>query len=272
MERTFDTPDPVALYVELGGGALTVEATDTAETRVEVNGPREDEFTVEQRGRNVAVLGPKGRFFGIGTDSHTVLIVVPTGSDLATKTGSADTETIGTLGVVKLKTGSGDVELERTEGPLVVESGSGDVRCHEARAEVRIKSGSGDIDLGDVGGSTGISTGSGDVVIGVAHQSTVVKTGSGDLELKRAESDVSLTTASGDLVVGHAPRGRITAKNVSGDVRIGIPSGTPVWTDVNTVSGSVASDLQSVGKPAEGQDYVELRATTVSGDVRLVQV
>ena len=272
MHRTFDTPDPVALYVELGGGSLTVEATDTAETRVEVTGPREDEFTVEHRGRHVAVVGPTGRFFGIGTDAHTVRIVVPSGSDLATKTGSADTETIGPLGTVKLKTGSGDVELERTEGPLVIESGSGDVRCHEARAEVRIKSGSGDIDLGDVVGSTGISTGSGDVVIGVAHQSTVVKTGSGDLELKRAESDVSLTTASGDLVVGHAPRGRITAKNVSGDVRIGIPSGTPVWTDVNTVSGSVASDLQSVGKPADGQDYVELRATTVSGDVRLVQV
>jgi DUF4097 and DUF4098 domain-containing protein YvlB len=272
MDQTFDTPDPVALYVELGGGSLTVEATDTAETEVDVTGPREDEFTVEQRGRHVAVVGPKGRFFGIGTDSHTVRIVVPRESDLATKTGSADTETIGALGTVKLKTGSGDVELERTEGPLVIESGSGDVRCHEARAEVRIKSGSGDIDLGDVAGSTGISTGSGDVVIGVAHQSTVVKTGSGDLELKRAESDVSLTTASGDLVVGHAPRGRITAKNVSGDVRIGIPSGTPVWTDVNTVSGSVASDLQSVGKPADGQDYVELRATTVSGDVRLVQV
>jgi hypothetical protein len=45
-----------------------------------------------------------------------------------------------------------------------------------------------------------------------------------------------------------------------------------VWTDVNTVTGSVASNLESAGKPAEGQDYVELRATTVSGDVRLVQV
>ena len=272
MQHTFDTPDPVALYVELGSGELTVEATDTTQTRVEVTGAREEDFTVEQRGRHIAVLAPKGRFFGIGTDSHTVRIVVPTGSDLTTKTGSADTETVGTLGVVKLKTGSGDVEVERTDGVLVIESGSGAVRCHEAKSEVRIKSGSGDIDLGDVRGTTGISTGSGDVVIGIAHESTVVKTGSGDLELKRSEADVSLTTASGDLVVGPAPRGRITAKNVSGDVRIGIPSGTPVWTDVNSVSGSVASELESVGKPAEGQDYVELRASTVSGDVRLVQV
>jgi DUF4097 and DUF4098 domain-containing protein YvlB len=272
MNRTFTTPDPVALYVELGAGSVTVEAADTDETRVDISGPRAEEFAVDLHGRNLAVMAPKGRFFGIGTDDHVVRIVVPTGSDLATKTGSADTETIGQLGHVRLKTGSGDVEVERADGPMVVDSGSGDVRCHEAAAEVRIKSGSGDVDLGDVRGTTGISTGSGDVVIGVAHERTVVKSGSGDLELKRSESDVSLTTASGDLVIGHAPRGKISAKNVSGDVRVGIPSGTPVWTDINTVTGSVASNLESAGKPAEGQDYVELRATTVSGDVRLIQV
>lgn len=272
MLQTFTTPEPVALYVELGAGKLRVDATETAESQVEISGPRAEEFVVELQGRNLAVVAPKSRFFGIGADDHVVRVVVPTGSDLATKTGSADAETTGTLGVVKLKTGSGDIELERAEGPVVVDSGSGDIRCHEAVAEVRIKSGSGDVDLGDIRGTTGISTGSGDVVIGVVHDRTVVKTGSGDLELKRAEADVSLTTASGDLVIGHAPRGRITAKNVSGDVRIGIPSGTPVWTDLNSVTGSVDSDLASVGKPADGQDYVELRATTVSGDVRLVQV
>jgi len=272
MDQTFDTPDPVALFVALGAGSLAVEATDTSESRVDIDGPRADEFTVELHDGHLAVVAPKGRFLGIGHDRHTVRVVVPTGSDLSTKTGSADTETLGSLGTVTLKTGSGGVEVERADGPLVVDSGSGDIRCHEAAAEVRIKSGSGDIDLGDVRGTTGISTGSGDVVIGSVHERTVVKTGSGDLELKRAEADVNLTTASGDLVVGHAPRGRITARNVSGDVRVGIPAGTPVWTDVNTVSGSVASNLESAGKPADGQDYVELRASTVSGDVHLVQV
>jgi DUF4097 and DUF4098 domain-containing protein YvlB len=272
MHQTFETPEPVALYVELGSGSLTVAARDTDQAEVEVVGPRADEFTLEHPGPHHVVVPPRSRFFGIGTDSHELRIVVPTGSDVATKTGSADTETTGSLGQIRLKTGSGDIEIERADGPLVIDSGSGDVRCHEAAAEVRIKSGSGDVDLGDVRGTTGVSTGSGDVVIGVVHERTVVKTGSGDLELKRSESDVSLTTASGELVIGHAPRGRITAKNVSGDVRVGIPAGTPVWTDVNSVSGSVASNLASTGKPADGQDYVELRATTVSGDVRLVQV
>lgn len=270
MQNTFTTPDPVALYVELGAGNLTIEATETDESSVTVTGPRADEFVVELSGRNLAVVAPRGRLFG--TDSHNVRVIVPEASDVSTKTGSADTETTGPLGTVQLKSGSGDIEIDRADGTMVVVSGSGDVRCHETRGPVRIKSGSGDIDLGDVRGRTGISTGSGDVVIGVAHDTTVVKTGSGDLEVKRAEADVNLTTASGDLVVRHAPRGKITAKNVSGDVRIGIPGGTPVWTDVNSVTGAVKSDLQSVGKPADGQDYVELRATTVSGDVHLLQV
>lgn len=272
MHQTFDTPEPVELYVELGSGTLTVTARDTDHAEVQVEGPRAEEFTVEHRGRHLVVVPPRSRFFGIGTDTHDVRVVVPVGSDLATKTGSADTEILGTLGQIRLKNGSGDIEVERTDGPAVIDSGSGAIRLHEAAADVRIKCGSGDVDLGDVRGTTGISTGSGDVVIGVVHERTVVKTGSGDLELKRSESDVTLTTASGELVIGHATRGRITAKNVSGDVRVGIPVGTPVWTDVNSVSGSVASNLASTGKPADGQDYVELRASTVSGDVRLVQV
>lgn len=271
MRKTFTTSDHLTVIVELGAGHLTTRGADVDETVVEVHGPRADEFGVELHGSTLAVVGPRGRFFGIG-DSHDVRITVPSGSDLVTKTGSADTEATGTLGALRLKTGSGDIEIERADGIVVIESGSGDIRGHELGAEVRIKSGSGDIDLGDVRGTTGISTGSGDVVIGQAHDVTVVKTGSGDLEVKRSETNVSLSTASGDLTLGRVPQGKVIAKNVSGDVRVGIPAGTPVWTDINSVSGSVASNLVSGGRPAKGQPYVEVRATTVSGDVILQEV
>lgn len=271
MQKTFETTEPVHLYVELGAGHLTVAADDVDTTTVDIHGPRAEEFRVEQVGKQISVMAPRGRFFGHG-DDHDVRVVVPAGSDLGTKTGSADTEITGALGLVQLKTGSGDIEVERADRSVMIESGSGDVRGHELGGDVKIKSGSGDIDLGDVRGTAMISTGSGDVVIGQAHATTVVKTGSGDLEVKRSSADVSLATASGDLTLGHVPQGKVTAKNVSGDVRVGIPAGTPVWTDINSVTGSVASDLVSAGKPAEGQPYVELRATTVSGDVILRQV
>ncbi|RNL60492.1 hypothetical protein EFK50_19405 [Nocardioides marmoriginsengisoli] len=271
MRKTFTTPEPVNLYVELGSGQLATICADVTEAVVEIDGSRAEEFVVEQNGKQLAVVAPRGRFFGHG-DAHRVRITVPNGSALVTKTGSADTTSSGTLGSVKIKTGSGDVEVERADGPVVIETGSGDVKAGELAGAVRIKSGSGDVQLGDVHGTTGISTGSGDVVLDLVHDTVVMKTGSGDLQVNRAEADLSLTTASGDVTVGHALRGKVTAKNVSGDVRVGISSGTPVWTDISTVTGSVANRLDSVGKPAEGQDYVELRASTVSGDVHLQQV
>ena len=271
MRKTFSTPEPVNLYVELGSGHLTTSCADVDEAVVEIDGPRAEEFALELSGKQLAVVAPRGRFFGHG-DSHRVHVTVPNGSALYTKMGSADTTTTGTLGTVKIKTGSGDVELARADGPVVIETGSGDIKAHQLGGAVRIKSGSGDVDLGDVHGTAGISTGSGDVLLGQVHDSVVMKTGSGDLQVNRAEADVSLTTASGDVTIGNALRGKVTAKNVSGDVRVGIPTGTPVWTDISTVTGSVANRLTSVGKPAEGQDYVELRASTVSGDVHLQQV
>jgi DUF4097 and DUF4098 domain-containing protein YvlB len=271
MKQTYATPGPVSVFVELGAGRLTTVAADGSEAVVEVRGPRAEEFHVAFNGTRIDVIAPHGRFFGRG-DSHDVRVQVPTGSELVTKTGSADTTTTGTLGLLALKTGSGDIDVERADGPVVIESGSGDIKGRQFGAEVRIKSGSGDIDLGEVHGKTGISTGSGDVVLGTVHAATVIKTGSGDLQVNRSEGDVSLTTASGDLTIGAAPRGKVTAKNVSGDVRVGIPTGTPVWTDINTVTGNVKNNLASVGKPAKDQDYVELRASTVSGDVHLRQV
>lgn len=270
-EHTFQTPEPIELYVELGSGTLNTHTGDTDETRVQVTGPRAEEFEVDQHGRSISIIAPRQRF-GFGNNNHTVEVSLPTESDLVAKLGSADTVADGSYHTVKLKSGSGSVEIETTTGPTVIESGSGDIRCDRLEADLRVKSGSGDVELGEVLGTAGISTGSGDVALGRAVGKAVLKTGSGDLDVQRMESDLQLNSASGDVVVRHAVRGRLTAKSASGDVAVGIPHGTPVWTDLSTVTGSVGSDLASTGEPAEGQDHVEVRATTVSGDIALRQV
>jgi DUF4097 and DUF4098 domain-containing protein YvlB len=271
MQQTFSTPEPVSVYVELPAGDLAVRAAATAETQVHVDGPRAEDFLVSLDGRQLSVLAPKGRFFS-GNDQHHVEVLVPEDSDLATRIGSADVRTEGALGTLRLKTGSGDVTVDTATGHAVVEAGSGDITCHRLEREVRIKSGSGAVELGEVHGKAGVSTGSGDVTLGLVHDTVVVKTGSGDLTVEQPHADVSFSTASGDLHVGRADRGSIVAKSASGDVRICVPQGTPVWTDITTVSGRVGSNLQSAGEPQEGQPYLEVRASTVSGDVQLVQV
>ncbi len=99
-----------------------------------------------------------------------------------------------------------------------------------------------------------------------------MKSGSGGLRVREALADVSLKPASGDLVVDLMHRGQLVARNASGDITVGVPAGVPVWTDVSSVSGRIRSTLTSHGEPAEGQDFLELRAVTVSGDVHLAQV
>jgi DUF4097 and DUF4098 domain-containing protein YvlB len=272
-QHHFETHEPVDLFVEIGKGTVAITATETTESRVEIDGRDADQVDVRQSGNQISVVAPRQRSGFFGGDSRLdVAITVPLLSELAVKTGSADINVAGTVGTSRLKTGSGDVSTADLDGPAHVETGSGNVAIAVANAELRIKSGSGTVRVRHAESAVAVSTGSGDVEIGTANGPAAVKTGSGDLKVVDANTDVSLATGSGDLVVGTARRGRFTMKGASGDVHIGIPAGVPVWTDISTLSGSIRSTLQSAGEPAEGADHVELRAKTVSGDVVLTQV
>jgi DUF4097 and DUF4098 domain-containing protein YvlB len=270
MQKTFETPEPTSLYVELGSGSLTVACDEVVETTVEVTGKYADEVTVEQRGRQIVVIAPKNRstFFG-GNDKTDVHVTMPSRSALATKLGSADVTCTGALGETRVKTGSGDVSLDLVDAEALVEAGSGDIEIGEITGELRAKSGSGDVEVGRTRAAVSVSTGSGDIEIGSAEEAVSVKSGSGDLVVRDARSDVALSTASGELLVESMRRGQLQAKNVSGNIRVCVPAGVPVWTDVSTVTGQVRSSLRGAGQPQEGQDYVELRAKTVSGDIQL---
>jgi DUF4097 and DUF4098 domain-containing protein YvlB len=277
MKRTFTTPEPVTLYVELRAGDLVIEARDTAETTVEVSGNgAEDPSTVsvDQRGDDIVVIGLAGRhgFFGSSQQRLSVHVTVPTDSKVNTKLGSADVRAQGRLGDSLLKSGSGDLRIDELGSESFLETGSGDVTIATATGALKVKCGSGEVSVDRVDGPAEISTGSGDVAIGTASAPVSVKSGSGDTRIREASEDVALSTASGDLVVDRIRRGQLTAKNVSGDIKVGVPAGVPVWTDITCMSGTVRSSLDGAGEPAEGQDFIELRAKTVSGDVVLEQL
>jgi hypothetical protein len=237
MQETFATDGPVSLYVEIGAGAVHVHAEDTTTSEIRVAGPQADQATVEERDGQIVVIGPQRHlgFFGLGGDL-TVTARVPLGSDLATRLGSADLDVTGRMGAARLK------------------SGSGEIRVQELTGDADVLSGSGDVEVGSAGGRLRAKTGSGDIRVGAAH------------------GDVSLSSASGDVKVGPIASGVVRARTASGDVTVAVPAGTPVWTDISCLTGSVRSSLQSTGEPEQGQDYVEVRATTVSGDVLLSNV
>jgi len=272
--RTHDlaTPRPVDLLVEIHHGRVELTATQTEATRVRVVGVDAPATTVVQHEDRIEVHAPRHRtgFLGGADADLLVQVELPTASNAALRTASADISVTGSIASLQVRTGSGAVQVEELTGPAQVESGSGTVHIERALAALRVKSGSGDVHLGRCAAALTTSSGSGDVVIDAVEAPAVVKTGTGDLRIRQVAADVTLTTGSGDLTVATARRGRLRSTGASGDVRVGVPDGVAVWTDVTTISGTVRSDLAGTGAPAEGQDHIELRATTVTGDIVLV--
>ncbi|MCW2736824.1 DUF4097 family beta strand repeat-containing protein [Nocardioides sp.] len=272
LDRTFQTPEPIELYVENGRGLVDVTATSTTETTVRITGERAEEYDVRDLGDRIAILAPKGSGGFFGKDSRADIVVeVPVTSALSAKVGSSDVVTHGRFDDTRIDCGSGDVSLDVVDGSTVVQSGSGDVAAEHLAGDARIKSGSGDIRVTRADSDLLVTTGSGDVRVEAAAGELAIKTGSGDAQVGLLAGEVVFTTGSGDLVVGEAASGRITAKTASGDVRVGVRPGTPVWTDVRTASGRLASTLPTTGEPEPDQPFLEVRATTASGDVTLHQ-
>lgn len=267
VQRQFPSETPVTLRVEIGSGRVQVDATGTTTTTVEVTGRGADEVTIEQAGDTISVIGPKTRVLSIDR-RYDVRVTLPSDSTLAAKVGSAPVTVTGRLGGCSIKSGSGAISLEDVSGDASVIVGSGNVTVTGRTGSLQVKSGSGNVQVAACDDAH-VITGSGNVWIGETGEATDLKTGSGNLRLDSARGEIATIAASGDLTVGRITSGEVRAKSASGDVRIGIPHGTPVWTDISTISGDARAELESAGPPEEGQDHVVVRATTVSGRVLL---
>jgi DUF4097 and DUF4098 domain-containing protein YvlB len=150
-----------------------------------------------------------------------------------------------------------------------VKTASGDVRCDRVDARVSANSASGDIEIDAIGGACELRTVSGDVTVsevgGVTHATSV----SGDLTIVRARDSVRAKTVSGDIELHSVARGTVKLNSVSGDMEVGVTRGTAVWMDLTSMSGSTKSDLDiSHGRKDEATE-LEIRASSVSGDIRV---
>lgn len=275
----FHTPSPIRLRVELWEGSITVVAKQTDTTTVGLvpesggdTSPAQDlidRTTVEQRGDEVVVLMPRARG-GLFRRSYGVraVIHVPLRSSAKLTSGSADIETRGQLGDVRVASGSGDVHLEHTDD-VEVRTGSGDLTIDTVSGSCATKSGSADVVIGSVAGDANVVTGSGDVMINSVSGTLNVKSGSGDVMVKSGGDGVDALAGSGDLVLGRVDHGRVKAKTGSGDIEIGVAQGTAAYLDVMTMSGDVRSDLNGAEAPSDGEQSVEINVLSGSGDVVL---
>lgn len=269
----FDTTGPIRLRLEFGAGDVTLDASDTTTTTVDLQPIGEDDESrdavertiIEQRGDEIVVKVPRGRLLR-RTPKLRLRMVLPLGSRVSAELQSADLVATGEYGTSDVSSGSGDVTVTTIAGDARVTSGSGDVALDVVTGACQLKSGSGSVRLESACGSTNVGTGSGDVVVGHAADVSV-KSGSGAVRVDHADGSVVLLSGSGDLQVGRVVSGKVSAKAASGDVQIGVAAGTAAWLDLNTVSGDVVNALDDATAPADGERVVEIRATTVSGDV-----
>lgn len=257
------------LKIRNAAGDVHVTTADVAETTVDLVPLNDSEATrqaiekasVHARGDEIVVELEGGRgwsisigSWGIGSARVGVRVTCPNGSDLECDTASADVRVTGTLGDARVRTASGDLRFERIDGELEVKTASGDVLVEH------------------VEGRAVVNTVSGDVQVRVAMAGLAVNSVSGDAMVGEVFGDIAAGTVSGDLIVRAAGPGDVGLKAVSGDVVVAMRRGLRVKLDINSVSGSVGSELDVSDTPsrADGPE-ANLRVRTVSGDVRVTR-
>jgi hypothetical protein len=243
---THHTPGPLDLDIRVQAGRVEIETAETDETSVELeplNGGDAAQAAVESvrqelrpsgDGHRVVIEIPRRpRLFGWNEPEVLVRIRCPHGAGVDAKTASADVELRGHAGAFSTKTASGDVVVE-------------------AAADVDVKTASGDVSVGIAAGRANVNTMSGDVV------------------LDEAAGAVSAHTMSGDLRVERLAAGAVELRTMSGDIVASVRAGATLWIDASSMSGEVSSDLPvSDNAPAGGRTDIELRASSMSGDIDL---
>jgi DUF4097 and DUF4098 domain-containing protein YvlB len=267
MQRTFEVQGPVEIDVRLASGDIEVDPT--AEGRVEVELIAHDEesqrlvddarIELSPHGNRptIVVDVPQKRGFSLnlfGRSGIECRIRCPHDSGLAIRTKSADVSARGTLGGLNVATASGDIDIDRVSGGVNVKSASSDFSARE------------------IGGGVNIQTASGDIDVSVARGPVNVTSVSGDISIGEAYDNVSANSVSGDQDHGAVMQGVVAVHSVSGDVTIAVRRGSKAFLDCTTVSGDTVSELElSSDAPAGDGPLVEIRAKTVSGDIRITR-
>ncbi|GAB3916383.1 hypothetical protein GCM10011575_24420 [Microlunatus endophyticus] len=205
-----------------------------------------DRIGLSEDGGRLVISFPRS-FNDADADLH---LSVPDGIDFEATTGSAEVSAEVGLSATKITTGSGDVSLDSVN-------------------DVQVTTGSGDVSIQTINGTAGqVTSGSGDISIGGAASALQAKSASGDVSIGELTGALRVNTASGDVNVGRTV-GSVEGRSASGDINIAVGDDLPTWLELSSVSGEVLIGLDATDRPAEGDPFVSIRATTASGDISI---
>ncbi|MFI1916888.1 DUF4097 family beta strand repeat-containing protein [Nocardia sp. NPDC020380] len=176
---TFQTPGPIAVDIDVAGGAVTVIASDRTDTTVEVvptNPSKSRDVKAAEKTSvefadgvvRIHTAEPQNRYFG-SSGSLQITVQVPAGSRIEGHTAASELRGVGRL------------------GDIVFDGAYRQIQIDEA-ASIRLTAVDGDVEVGRLGGPAQITTARGAIRIGQAVRGAVV-----------------LHTQQGDISVGAAP-------------------------------------------------------------------
>jgi DUF4097 and DUF4098 domain-containing protein YvlB len=248
---TFQIEPGVAPTIELrvAAGRADFYPGPEGTLEVEVSGSGSEFVIVEQVGRLV-VIREERRLFG--NRSVSIRVTAPPGTNVDGSVASMDICTRGAdLGRVNLTTASGNIDMGSVEN-LSVRTASGDVKIDLCRVNCEISSASGDVRAHKIDGDF------------------LASTASGDIAADRVEGRTEAKSASGDVRLNACWGSQIEVNSMSGDVVVGIPAGTKVEAQLDSLSGDVRLPPKRPGdNPSRA---TRLRARTVSGDIEVRRV
>lgn len=243
-DHTFTVGQDVVVDIELPAGSVSLAAAESGVVSVSVDGSSSDALDMTQIGDSITIRAKRrGR-------SARLAIEVPVGTDVDIKGSSVDVVARGALGALRVRSASGDVRADDVVRADVTLA-SGDTRIEVVRDGADFRGTSGDITLGRVGGRLSASL------------------ASGDIRVEDLAGDADIETASGDVVVRQYTGASVAVRTVSGDVRLGLPSGIRVEPQISTLSGKVDLPARTGELTTGERRVVRVRLRTVSGDIRI---
>ncbi len=265
MRKTFDTPGPVTVTLDVASGDIEVTVVDAPRTEVEVSGYDKDEVPrvlcdpMPDGSYRVSVEHRPKKFWGIRITlggGLSIELKVPKGTTIDGTSGAADFEATGTLAALGFR------------------SGAGDLRFDDVTGDVQLSCASGDIEGRSVGGHLGFQGAAGDIEVGSVGNGLTGRSATGVISIGRLEGTSLITVGSGDIELRQVGPGSVDARAISGDMHVGVRQGLGVWLDVSSRSGDVRSTLETTRRGDAEPDIPQLELTlnTVSGDIDVTHV
>jgi len=275
---TFETPEPIAITIDVLLGDVRIIASDRTDTVVEVR-PSDvarmhdvraaQETEVDFAAGNLTVKAPRGwkMYTPFSRDpSIDVTIEVPTGSRVHGTASVCRFLVTGELGQCVLKTSVGDLQLEKA-GPLELRTSGGNITVDQAVGRANITTSTGIVRVREIDGSAVVKNSNGDSTIRDVTGDLQVNAANGNITVERPRGTVTAKTANGNIRIGDAASGTLRLETSNGELEVGIHPGSAAFLDVRTKAGTVQNLMEATDQPAQTEDTVEVYARSSFGNI-----